>query len=149
MRFYAVDLHKCLIMRKISHKNNGKIVLKILFHAFPFQSFVPHSINYSPSTALWVSTILLLYTGAFFSFSLCFLICIYLQGTALPLFLLPFSGILNTLLVSLVSLVHLLSLLLTDKSFRLSHSYYKTKSGVYSFIFSILKNLCFFFFLRI
>lgn len=82
--------------------------------------------------------------GYFFSFSLCFLICIYLQGTALPLFLLPFSGILNTLLVSLVSLVHLLSLLLTDKSFRLSHSYYKTKSGVYSFIFSIKKKFFFF-----
>ena len=81
--------------------------------------------------------------GHFFSFSLCFHIHIYLQATALPLILLPFIGILTILPVSLVSLVHLLSLLLTDKSFRLSHSYYKTKSGMHSFIFSILKKFIF------
>lgn len=130
-------------MRKLSHKNNGKISLKIL-SCFLFPKFctTQHQLK-SLYCTLGLYYPFTLYWGIFFNFSLCFLIHIYLQATALPLFLLPFTGILNTLLVSLVSLVHLLSLLLTDKSLRLSHSYYKTKSGMYSFIFFILNNLIF------
>lgn len=95
-----------------------KIVSKILFHAF--LSKVLYHIASITVPLLHSGSLISFYSilGHFFSFSLVFSHLHLPAGYCPATISIAPSGILNTLLVSLVSLVHLLSLLLTDKSFQ-------------------------------
>lgn len=115
---FTMALCQCLVIRKLSHKNNNNVFSKNPFYFISLQSFVPHGIKSSPSPHSTSTILLSLLCSVFFFFSL-FSNHICLHTLALPLFQLPFIGVLNYFQVPMTSLFHILYLLLTEQSFRI------------------------------
>lgn len=110
---FTMAVWQCLVIRKLSHKNNSNVFFKNPFYFFSLQSFVPHGIESSPSPH-FTSTILLPLFYSILLFALYFPFTSAFTLLPLPLFQLPFIGVLNYFQVSMTSFFHILYFLLTE-----------------------------------
>lgn len=115
---FTVALHKDLVRKKLSHKNNSKLSSMT---SFPFSpSKVLHHTSSNPPP---LHTLALL-SGSFyiehsFIFSLFSHSHLPVHSSPLPLFQMLFTGAINIFQVPLTSLFLLLYLLLTEQTFRI------------------------------